>query len=103
MDISNRFRKQPREQYTVAIDFADRLPDSVSLSGVTISAIDLATGESISTVYNSSTGTISGTEARGFLKGGTSGGRYKITYLVTCNDTPATTFEEEILMEVESI
>lgn len=103
MDIIHRIKKQPQEQYPVAIDFDDRLPTGVLPSSVTISAIDLSTGEAITTVYQSASGTISGTEAIGFLKGGISGGKYKVTYLVTCNDTPASTLEEEILLEVDSI
>lgn len=103
MDIQHRVRKQPREQYAVAIDFEDRLPTGVSLSTCTVSAINLTTGQADTSVYHSSSGTISGTQAIGFLKAGTSGQKYQVTYLVTCGDSPATTFEEEILLEVEAI
>lgn len=103
MDIQHRVRKQPREQYAVAIEFEDRIPTGAALFSVTLSAINLATGQSDSSVYHSASGTISGTQAIGFLKAGAAGNRYQVTYLVTCNDSPATTFEEEILLEVEAI
>ena len=93
------FYKQPSEKYTVAIEFADRLPSGRSLASAVISATVYSSGaDATSTVVDTPTGTISGTQVQFTIKAGSSTVDYRITIIVTLDN--GHTLEEDLLMKV---
>lgn len=94
------FAKQPSEQYTIAFDFTDRLPDGRSLSSVSVTAIRTDTGvDQTSTVIGATS--VSGFRTLFHVKAGTSGLTYKITAQVTLDNNDV--LEEDILMKVTAL
>lgn len=98
--MPGRFLKQPAESYTIAVEFAGKLPSGASLSSGTVSAIRLDTGATDNSVLASTTATISGTQARVKIQAGTAGVKYKLTFLVTLSNGDI--FEEAVAMDVEN-
>lgn len=97
----NFFEKQPNESYTIGVEFANRLPFSATVSSGTVSAKDLSTGATDNSVLSSTTATISGTQARVKVLGGTHQKNYKVTFAVTLSDSGV--LEEDIEMRVREI
>ena len=94
------FFKQPSEQYSIGFEFAGKLPSSTNLSSGTVSAKDLATGTDVSTtILGSTNATIVGTQAMVMVKAGTTGAKYKITFLVLL--TNGNVLEEDVQMVVD--
>lgn len=99
MAVTGNIEKQPNEQYPIAVEYSGKLPATTDLSSGTWSAIDTSTGaDATATVLVSSSATISGTQARGVVKGGISGKTYKLTLLVTLTD--GSKLEDDINMAV---
>lgn len=92
------FEKQPGESYTIAVEFAGKLPSGASLLSGTVSAVRLDTGATDTSVLASTTATIVGTQARVKVQAGASGVDYKITFLLTLSN--ADLLEEDVLMHV---
>lgn len=92
------FEKQPAESYTIAVEFAGKLPSGASLASGTISAVRLDTGATDNSVLASTTATIVGTQARVKVQAGTSGIDYKITFLLTLSNGDL--LEEDVLMRL---
>ena len=90
--------KQPAESYTIAVEFAGKLPTGATLVSGTVSAVRLDTGAADNSVIASTTATIVGTQARVKIQGGTSGVEYKLTFLVTLSNTDQ--LEEDLDMRV---
>lgn len=102
MTSPSYFQKQPGEDYSIAIEFLDKLPTGRTLTSGTVAALDLGTGTSASaTVLASTTATISGTQARVKVQAGTHGKDYKITFL--CDLDNGETLEEDVIMKVREI
>ena len=95
-----RFNKQPSETYTIAVDFVGALPVGETPFSGTVSARKYETGVTDNTVLSSTTATISGTQARIRVLGGTSGLVYRITFLVTLTNNDL--LEEDVDMFVLS-
>lgn len=98
--MPGRFSKQPAESYTIAVEFAGKLPTGASLSSGTVSALRLDTGATDNSVLASTTATIVGTQARVKVQAGTSGLDYKITWLMTLSNGDI--LEEDVTMDVEA-
>lgn len=83
--------KAPNEVVTVAFEFADKLPASLTLSSAVISATEVPSEADFSSggsaVIGSTTGAVSGTQVSVLLKNGTAGRRYRIDCLATLSDT----------------
>jgi len=95
------FAKRPGEKYPIAVDFRDRLPPGQSITAVTASAINSATGVTASsTVLSSTTGTIDDTKAKVTVQAGTHGINYQLT--VTVGLTDGGSLEETLQMVVDS-
>jgi hypothetical protein len=94
------FIKQPAESYVIAIEWAGRLPIGATLSSGTVSAVNVETGITDNTVLASTTATISGTQARVKVTGGTLQTDYKITFL--CTFSSADVLEEDVVMMVRA-
>jgi len=99
--MPGRFEKQPAESYTIAVEFAGKLPTGASLTSGTVSAIRLDTGAADNSVLASTTATIVGTQARVKVQAGTSGLDYKLTFLATLSNGDV--LEEDLIMEVEAL
>lgn len=99
--MPGRFSKQPAESYTVAVEFAGKLPTGASLASGTVSAVRLDTGATDNTVLASTTATIVGTQARVKVQAGTSGIDYKLTFLMMLSNGDV--LEEDVTMEVEAM
>jgi hypothetical protein len=97
----NNFDKQPAEGYTIAIEFANKLPSGASLSTGTVAAVDVQAAATDNSVLSTTTATISGTQARVKVISGTDGKDYKITFTCALSDT--STLEEDVLMRVRAI
>ncbi|MCS6302372.1 MAG: hypothetical protein H8K07_01700 [Nitrospira sp.] len=96
--MSEKLLKQPNEAYTIAFEFAGKLPSGASLSTGTVSAIRLDTGATDNSVLASTTATIVGTQARVKIQAGTSGVDYEVTFLVTLSTGDV--LEEDVIMQV---
>jgi hypothetical protein len=73
------FGKRPGEKYPIAVEFKDRLPPGQTLSSATASATVVATGATASsTVLESTTGSIVGTQALITVQAGTHGVNYEL-------------------------
>jgi hypothetical protein len=92
------FEKQPAEAYTIAFEFAGKLPSGANLSSGTVSAIRMDTGATDNSVLASTTATIVSTQARVKVQSGLTGVDYKITFLMTLSNGDL--LEEDILMQV---
>lgn len=83
MTTPEAFTKSPAETYTIAIEYSGRLPTGAALISGTVSAINEETKELDNSVLNSTTATISGTQARARVQAGTHGKRYRIVFSTT--------------------
>lgn len=96
------FDKRPVEDYTRAVEFSGRLPFGAALSTGTVAAKDLSDGsDATSTVLDSATATINGTQARYRVKAGTVGTDYEILVTVTLGN--GETLQEMIRMSVKDL
>lgn len=94
----NTFSKQPNETYSIAVEFAGKLPSGASLSSGTVAAYDAqGTNVSASTLVSTSV-TVSGTQARTKVFGGIHGQEYRIQLQMIL--TNADLLEEDVLMKV---
>lgn len=93
------FEKLSTEKFPIQIDMTNRLPNSVTISSVTLAAVDQSTNLDVSnTVLDSTTGTISGNIVKGICKSGTNNKDYEITFTITLSD--ASILVEQVLMKV---
>jgi hypothetical protein len=93
------FFKQSAEIFPLGVNLVDILPSGTSISSVALSAIDLAdSSDQTATVWESTTGSTSGTQALGRVRAGTHGHKYKLTFRVTLNSGDI--LEEDITMIV---
>ena len=96
------FSKQPAEKYTIAIEFADRLPTGRTISSAAITATIISSGAvATSTVIDTPTATISGTQVQFTVKGGATTVDYKLTATVTLDNGHI--LEEDVTMKVAQI
>lgn len=92
--------KQSAERRTRSIDFADKIPTSVTLSSATAVAIVAATGEVVTgSLLASGTCSISGTNASLVILGGSNGVDYKITVTATLSSSDILT--ADIILRVK--
>jgi hypothetical protein len=94
----SRFTKQPYEQLPLAIEWAGKLPTGVTISTLTVTALDLATQAAATADVLGATSII-GTQTRFVVKGGTAGTQYKITHRIVGSDA-VTKLEEDLTMSV---
>lgn len=95
----NKLNKTPNEQYTVELDFASKLPTGAALSSGVLSVREVKTGKVVSdALLVSTTATINADVAQATIKGGEVGRVYKLTYLVTLDNTDV--LEEDVLVSV---
>lgn len=78
--------KRSSELLTWAVEFADRMPEEVTISTATLSAVETETRKPASSVLVDEEGTISGSQVLFGVQGGTSGKRYDITVTATLSD-----------------
>lgn len=98
MTTPGYFEKQSSEAYTIAIEFVGRLPSGASLSSGTVTAQNLSTGATDTTVLASTTATIATTQAKVKVQAGANQTSYKITFTLTLSD--ASILEEDVTMKV---
>jgi hypothetical protein len=92
--------KQSAERRTRSIDFADKIPATVTLSSATGVAVIASTGEVVTgSILASGTGTISGTTASFVIMGGSNGVDYKITVTATLSSSDILT--ADIMLRVK--
>jgi len=96
----NIFSKQPAETYTIAVDFAGKLPTGATLSTGTVALFDPAGTDLTGTMLSSGTATVVGDEARIKVIGGTHGVDYRVRFRMTL--TSADVLEEDVQMRVEN-
>lgn len=96
------FQKQPHEKFAKGF-IAQELPSGVTITGVTVAAIEAKSGASANSVIQSTTGTIQADGAHFYVvvQNGTNGVDYKITFTYTASDGEIR--EEELLMQVREI
>ena len=95
-------KKQPGEQYPVAFEYYGKLPFRTSLvSGVVSAAVVGSGADATSTVLQSPTALIVGSQARVGVKGGANGTSYKVTVVVTLSD--GSTLEDEFTLQVAEV
>lgn len=81
------FEKSKDEVYTIAAEFSGQLPFSATISSGTLSAVKLDDNSDASTtVWNSTTATISGTQVRGKIQGGKPGVKYRLLFHAVLNN-----------------
>lgn len=98
------FEKQPAEEYFVGFEFSGRLPSGANLDSGTVAAIDVDTGSDVAaTVLDSTTATVSGTQATVGCKAGNNGQTIKITFSMTLDNASADILEEDLIMKVIAI
>jgi len=91
------FDKQPWEAFFIAVDFSDRLETGETISSVTVTAINIATGaDATATVITGSS--IDGEDIEIKVKAGTTGDDYKITTKIITSS--ANSLEEDVIMHV---
>lgn len=102
--MSRRFQKQPNEKFPISIDYSANgaLPSGTALVSGTVEAVNLSTNAVDNSVLSGTTTTIDVTNklAKITVQAGSAGTNYKITFLTTLDDTPATILEDEVVMEV---
>lgn len=98
IDLIDELYKQPSENYPFGFEFANKLPDGLTLSSGTVTGKNIATGVTDNTVLQSTTATISGTQAKFRLQAGTDGASYNISLKVTLSD--GSVLEEDLIMHV---
>lgn len=91
--------KQPAEKRSVYVDYTGRLPEGVSLTAVTASAIDLTDNSDVtSALLTNASGTIDDATAIFQLKAGVDGRDYQVTFRADLSNGDK--FEEDLLVEV---
>ncbi|RMD50741.1 hypothetical protein D6827_03415 [Candidatus Parcubacteria bacterium] len=97
------FEKQPNESFTIGIDYSgpNALPSGTALQSGTVTAVNLTTGNTDTSVLSSTTATIDAANklAKVGVQAGTSGTKYKITFLTTLDD--GSVLEDDVIMRVE--
>lgn len=94
-----QYVKRPGERYSVAVDFASKLPTGASLASGSLTAVNKEAGTDVAaSVLDSTTATISGTKASFRGQNGTTETDYLITLTVVLTD--GSILIEEILMQV---
>ena len=97
--MQNDFIKQPAEKFPISIDFTNRLPSGLTISTVTLAALDLSTNSDVTTtIFGGTSGTVSGNKATGTVRAGTNGHAYKLTITATLSDSSI--LEEDLNMSV---
>jgi hypothetical protein len=96
--MTKEFLKQPAESYTIAVEFAGKLPAGATLVIGTVGAVRLDTGATDNSVLASTSATIVGTQARVKVQAGATGVDYKLTFLLTLSSGDL--LEEDIAMQV---
>jgi hypothetical protein len=99
--MSTQFLKQPAETYTVAIEYAGKLPSGATIVSGTVAAVRLDTGATDNTVLASTTATISGTQVRAKVQAGTDGLDYRLTFAVTLSTGDL--LEDDLVMKVKNL
>jgi hypothetical protein len=94
------FTKQSSEQFTITIDFSNRLGAGETISSYTLTTINNSTSEDVeSTIVNSDT--YDTTKVYINVKAGTNGTTYKFTILVTTSSSNK--YEKDLLMKIIDI
>jgi hypothetical protein len=94
--------KQPAEYYPIAFEYFNKLPKGVSLVSGTISAHNITDNvDATATILQSTTATITGTQALVKIRAGTTGKRYQITLRVTCSNSYI--LEDELYLSVREL
>ena len=94
------FTKQSSEQFTITIDFSNRLGTGETISSYTLGAVNNSTSEDVeSTIINSDTKDT--TKVYINVKDGTNGTTYKLTILVTTS--ASNKYEKDLLMKIVDI
>lgn len=99
-DYLQQIEKQSSERRLVTIDYSEVL-GSASLSSVAVTGYNIATASTDNTVISSTTGTIIADTATIYVRSGSSGQRYRITFTATLDDSQV--FKDDILMTVKDI
>lgn len=76
------FLKQPTEKYLIAVDYTTELATGETIASVTVTAYEVLTGTNVTSTVIDSTATTT-TLGKAVIKAGTSGKKYKITFVVT--------------------
>lgn len=92
------FEKQEAEKITIAIEYVNRLPSGATVVSGVCSGINLTTNAADNTIFTSTTATISGTQAKVQVIGGTRGTTYKVT--VTTTFSNGDILEDDVEMQV---
>jgi hypothetical protein len=92
------FTKTPSEIFTIRMDFTAKLPTGTTIQSGTVSAINATTGADDNSVLESTTADVSDTEAQARVKLGVHGEDYKISFVVTLDNTDV--LEEPVTMLV---
>jgi hypothetical protein len=93
--------KQPSEKYTIPLEYYGKLPPPATLTLISSTASAVINGTNTnasSTVLQSTTCLISGTQAWVGVKGGSDGVTYKITITTTLSD--GSILEDDFLLAV---
>lgn len=79
--------KQPTDRRSRSVDFAEKVPDGVTIESATVAAVKVDTLEDVADdLLDSENGSVSGTKVSFIVKGGEDGGRYKITISATLSN-----------------
>lgn len=95
--------KQPAEQFPVAVEFFGKLPpQGQTISTATATAIKVSdSSDATSTVIQSGSIVISGTQVQFGVKGGVTATDYKVTVTATLSDNSI--LEEDFLLDVDEL
>ena len=97
--MKSKIFKQPSEKFTIAVDFANRIPTGAVISSQSITATDPNDIDVTATVIEGPT--ISGTELQTKVKAGTADIDYKVTMKATLDNNDV--LEEDVLMQVREL
>jgi len=93
--------KQPSEKHTLTVDYTNRLPDSVTLSMASMTALNLRTrADATSNIVTGTSMTVDadGLTASGQVKNGVAGERFKLTVSALLSNTDV--YQDEIILEI---
>lgn len=94
--------KTPTEQWPVEVDFNNKLPEGLSITSGTVTAVDIADNtDQTSAILLSGTCSVTGTKVGFAVKAGIDKHRYKVTMLVTLSDG-SSKLEETITVNVDT-
>lgn len=98
----NTFIKQPAETYTIAVEFAGKLPLGAALSTGVVACFDPLGTDVSGALLIGTTAVIAGTQARiKVLAAGVHGVIYRIRFRVTLDNGDV--LEEDVEMSVENL